>query len=58
MWILPDEEFPFEEALSELTAKVIRQALDKENQNVSAAARRLGVSRDFIRYRLEHGLGE
>lgn len=58
MWILPEENFQFEEALNDLTRAVMRQALEQENQNVSAAARRLGVSRDFIRYRLEHGLGE
>ncbi len=31
----------------------IADALRETNGNVSAAARRLGVTRDFLRYRLE-----
>lgn len=49
---LPESGFRFEEALNDLTQKVIHSALQAENNNVSAAARRLGVPRDFIRYRL------
>jgi DNA-binding NtrC family response regulator len=52
-WQLPREGFQFEEALSALTQKVMEEALREEDGNVSAAARRLGVSRDFIRYRLD-----
>lgn len=52
-WKLPDSGFQFEEALRQLTRNVIEDALQLENGNVSAAARRLGVPRDFIRYRLE-----
>lgn len=51
-WELPSSGFQFEEALQEVTLHVIREAMRQENDNVSAAARRLGVSRDFIRYRL------
>ena len=51
-WELPESGFQLEEALKKLTAEVISRILDEENGNVSAAARRLGVARDFIRYRL------
>ncbi len=51
-WTLPAAGFHFEEALQELTRQVIAEALRQENGNVSAAARRLGVPRDYIRYRL------
>jgi DNA-binding NtrC family response regulator len=51
-WQLPRSGFNFEQALQELTRGVIQSALDEENGNVSAAARRLGVPRDFIRYRI------
>jgi DNA-binding NtrC family response regulator len=43
-------EFSIEDATNRLVQLALRQA----NQNVSAAARLLGVTRDFIRYRL-HG---
>ncbi|MGC9452318.1 MAG: sigma-54-dependent transcriptional regulator [Oceanipulchritudo sp.] len=52
-WHLPERGFHFEEALQGLTRTVIEEALRQENGNVSAAARRLGVPRDFIRYRME-----
>lgn len=51
-WSIPDEGCLFEEELGELTSQVIEEALRLENGNVSAAARRLGVARDFIRYRM------
>ena len=57
-WQLPEEGFSFESALHALTEQVLRDALDKEKGNVSAAARRLGVARDFIRYRLDQGGGK
>lgn len=44
----PDEGFQIEEAV----LKIIHHALDQTKQNVSAAARLLGVNRDYIRYRL------
>ena len=50
---IPESGFQFEEALRELTQGIIEEALRLENGNVSAAARRLGVPRDFIRYRLD-----
>jgi DNA-binding NtrC family response regulator len=52
-WSLPDSGFDFEAAFKALEKEVIQEAMDKENGNVSAAARRLGVPRDFIRYRLD-----
>jgi DNA-binding NtrC family response regulator len=52
-WQLPEEGFQFEKALQDLTMSVIEEAMRQENGNVSAAARRLGVPRDFVRYRLE-----
>lgn len=51
-WRLPAAGFNLESALDQLTMSVIDQALEAENGNISAAARRLGVPRDFIRYRL------
>jgi two-component system, NtrC family, response regulator AtoC len=44
----PPEGFSLEDAINRL----IHHALDQTNQNVSGAARLLGVSRDYIRYRL------
>jgi DNA-binding NtrC family response regulator len=51
MWQIPEGDYHFEEALQALVQAVIDRALEQEKGNVSAAARRLGVSRDFIRYR-------
>lgn len=53
-WRLPAEEdkFAFEDALKDLSQSVIQRALDSCEGNVSAAARRLGVPRDFVRYRV------
>ena len=50
---IPDSGFQFEQELRHLTQSVIEEALRQENGNVSAAARRLGVPRDFIRYRID-----
>ena len=44
----PEEGFNIEEAV----VHMIQHALKQTNQNVSAAARLLGVNRDYIRYRL------
>ena len=44
----PESGFDIEEAV----LKIIHHALDQTNQNVSGAARLLGVNRDYIRYRL------
>lgn len=52
-WKLPESGFQFEEALRTLTRDVITEALRLEDGNISAAARRLGVPRDFVRYRLD-----
>lgn len=49
---IPETGFQFEEELHRLSQAVINEALRLENGNVSAAARRLGVPRDFIRYRI------
>jgi len=43
----PEKGFNIEEAVLEM----IDHALKQTNQNVSAAARLLGVNRDYIRYR-------
>ena len=37
---------------------LIKEALRETNDNVSAAARRLGVTREFLRYRLNGGKSE
>ncbi len=47
-FVFPDQGFSLEEAINRL----IRHALDHSGGNVSAAARLLGVSRDYVRYRL------
>ncbi len=44
----PEQGFDLEAAILHL----IRKALEQSGGNVSAAARRLGVSRDYLRYRL------
>jgi DNA-binding NtrC family response regulator len=50
-WQLPEEGFSLDAMMSEVIAEAMRETGD----NVSAAARRLGVTRDFIRYRLGGG---
>ncbi len=50
-WQLPAEGF----ALDTLIDELIAHALAATEQNVSAAARRLGVTREFLRYRLNGG---
>jgi len=47
-YIYPPEGFSLEDAI----LRLINHALKQTNQNVSAAARLLGVSRDYLRYRL------
>ena len=47
-FVFPPEGFQLEEAIGRL----VRQALKQSGGNVSAAARLLGVSRDYLRYRL------
>ena len=46
----PDEGFILEDAVNRLVQLALRQS----GGNVSSAARMLGVTRDFVRYRL-HG---
>ncbi len=50
-WRLPEEGF----SLDAMTDELIAHALRETNDNVSAAARRLGVTREFLRYRLAGG---
>ncbi len=47
-FVFPDGEFKLEEAIT----RIIHQALKQTDNNVSAAARLLGVPRDYVRYRL------
>lgn len=47
-YVFPAEGFSLEDSIMRL----IQHALKQTNQNVSAAARLLGVSRDYLRYRL------
>lgn len=52
-WLNPNFRFPPEGfVLDEAMAALIGRALQQTGNNVSAAARLLGVSRDFLRYRL------
>lgn len=53
-WVSPDFELPANGfSLDAAIDALIRRTLDLTSGNVSAAARRLGVTRDFIRYRLK-----
>ena len=47
-WRLPETGFSLDQTVDELVAEALRET----NQNVSAAARRLGVTREFVRYRI------
>ena len=47
-WRLPEAGF----VLDRLVEDLVQEALRETGQNVSAAARRLGVTREFLRYRL------
>jgi len=47
-WVMPDEGFQLETVIDELVSEALRLC----EGNVSAAARRLGVTREFLRYRL------
>jgi ActR/RegA family two-component response regulator len=46
-WRMPDSGFSLDAVTNELIAEALRETGD----NVSAAARRLGVTREFLRYR-------
>jgi two-component system, NtrC family, response regulator AtoC len=48
-FVFPDQGFLIEEAVK----RIIRHALKQTGNNVSAAARLLGVSRDYVRYRVD-----
>lgn len=48
-WQFPEEGFSLEASIN----RFIQKALDQCNGNVSAAARLLGVTRDYIRYRVK-----
>jgi len=54
VWLNPEWSFPESGFnLNEAQQKFIQLALKQSNGNVSQAARLLGVSRDFLRYRVE-----
>jgi len=58
-WLNPGYSFPPEGFfLEEAINRLIQLALKQTNNNVSAAARLLGVSRDYVRYRLSSQKGE
>jgi DNA-binding NtrC family response regulator len=50
-WDLPEEGFSIDLVVAELVAEALRMT----GNNVTAAARRLGVTREFLRYRLGGG---
>jgi len=50
-WRLPETGFSLDAAMDEFIAEALRETDD----NLSAAARRLDVPRDFLRYRLKNG---
>lgn len=51
IWRIPEEGFSIDSVIGEL----IDEALKETSHNISAAARRLGVTREFLRYRLKGG---
>ena len=51
MFEFPDEGFSLEGTINE----IIQRAVNQSEANVSAAARLLGVPRDYIRYRQKNG---
>ncbi len=53
-WRLPEEGFSLDAAMNDLIADALRAT----DGNVSAAARRLGVTREFLRYRLDGAKGD
>lgn len=52
-WSVPDEGFDLQTAMKALENELIEETLEAVDGNISAAARRLGVPRDYLRYRLE-----
>jgi DNA-binding NtrC family response regulator len=48
IWRVPDEGFSIDAVVSDLVNEVLRET----DHNISATARRLGVTREFLRYRL------
>jgi two-component system, NtrC family, response regulator AtoC len=52
-WLNPNFQFPPEGfSLESAIGALIQRALQQSANNVSAAARLLGVSRDYLRYRI------
>lgn len=49
-WRLPEEGFSIDTVIEDL----VNEALRETDHNLSAAARRLGVTREFLRYRLNN----
>ena len=57
-WFNPGFKFPAQGfSLEDAINRLIQHALTHTNNNVSAAARLLGVTRDYLRYRLSGGKG-
>jgi DNA-binding NtrC family response regulator len=48
IWRVPDEGFSIDTVITDLVDEVLRET----GNNISATARRLGVTREFLRYRL------
>jgi len=57
-WQLPNEGFALESSLRDMERIIIAQALDRTGGNQSAAARLLGVPRDYLRYRVRPDASE
>lgn len=52
-WSVPEEGFKLQAAMKELEDALIAEILESLDGNISAASRRLGVPRDYLRYRLD-----
>ena len=48
LWRVPEAGFSIDSLVTDLVNEVLRET----NHNISATARRLGVTREFLRYRL------
>ena len=48
-WRVPEQGFTIDSMVEDLISDVLRET----NHNISATARRLGVTREFLRYRLK-----
>jgi DNA-binding NtrC family response regulator len=54
VWQVPEQGFTIDSVITDLVGDVLRET----GNNISATARRLGVTREFLRYRLKNRKGQ